>query len=138
MTATANKQLMEHVFAEAAKGNGAPFREALADDIRWTVPGSLRCSKTYEGKERLLTELFRPVMAQLDENYSYRATRFIAEGDLVVIELQGRNTTKTGERYDNSYCYVCRIENGKMKEVTEYLDTKLFSELIEPKAWPMN
>jgi ketosteroid isomerase-like protein len=138
MNAAANKQLMEQAFAEAAKGNGAPFREALADDIRWTVPGTLRCSKTYEGKERLLTDLFRPVMAQLSENFSYRATRFVAEGNIVVVQLEGRNTTKSGKPYNNSYCYVCRMENGKMKEVVEYLDTKLFSELIEPTAWPAN
>jgi ketosteroid isomerase-like protein len=134
--ATENRKILEEAFAEAARGNGAAFRDAMADDIRWPVPGTMRCSKTYEGKENVLVGLFRPVMAQLDENFSYRATRFVAENEIVVVQLEGRNTTKSGKPYNNSYCYVCRMENGKMKEVVEYLDTKLFSELIEPGAFP--
>jgi ketosteroid isomerase-like protein len=136
MRAARNREVMETAFTEAARGNGAAFRDAMADDIRWTVPGTMRCSGTYAGKEKVLTELFRPVMAQLSENYSYRATRFVADGDIVVVQIEGNNTTKAGKPYNNSYCYVCRMEDGKMKEVVEYLDTKLFSELIEPNAWP--
>jgi ketosteroid isomerase-like protein len=134
--ATRNREILEIAFAEAARGNGAAFRDAMADDIRWTVPGTMRCSKTYEGKENVLAGLFRPVMAQLDANFSYRATRFIAEDDFVVVQLEGRNRTTSGKPYNNSYCYVCRMENGKLKDVVEYLDTKLFSEMIEPGAFP--
>lgn len=134
--ATRNREILETAFAEAARGNGAAFRDAMADDIRWTVPGTMRCSKTYEGKERILVDLFRPVMAQLDASFSYRATRFVAENDIVVVQLEGRNTTTSGKPYNNSYCYVCRMEDGKLKDVVEYLDTKLFSEVIEPGAFP--
>ncbi|MBY0532324.1 MAG: nuclear transport factor 2 family protein [Xanthobacteraceae bacterium] len=134
--AARNREILETAFAEAARGNGAAFRDAMADDIRWTVPGTMRCSKTYEGKENVLVGLFRPVMAQLDANFSYRATRFVAEDDIVVVQLEGRNTTTSGKPYNNSYCYVCRMEDGKLKDVVEYLDTKLFSELIEPGAFP--
>jgi hypothetical protein len=35
MSAIENKQLMQQVFAELAKGNGKPFVDAMADDFRW-------------------------------------------------------------------------------------------------------
>jgi uncharacterized protein len=33
--------------------------------------------------------------------------------------------SKKGVPYNNTYCHVFRIVNGKIKEVTEYLDTEL-------------
>ncbi len=52
------------------------------------------------------------------------AFNFIAEGDYVVVEARGDNVTKAGERYDNHYCMVWRIENGKIKEIKEYCDLR--------------
>jgi len=53
----------------------------------------------------------------------------IAEGDNVVLQWEGRATTKSGKPYNNSYCWVMRIENGKVREGTAYIDTELVSEL---------
>jgi uncharacterized protein len=53
------------------------------------------------------------------------AHRFIADGDHVVIEARGDMTTKTGVRYDNEYCLIYRLENGKIVEIREYLDSAL-------------
>jgi hypothetical protein len=51
--------------------------------------------------------------------------RFIADGDLVAVEARGDNRTVKGEPYNNNYCFVFRLENGMLAEVTEYLDTEL-------------
>jgi ketosteroid isomerase-like protein len=53
------------------------------------------------------------------------AQRFIAEGEYVVVECRGRVTTKSGKPYNNHYCYVCRFADGKLRELTEYMDTEL-------------
>src|SRR5262249_22127612 len=54
------------------------------------------------------------------------AHRFIAEGDYVVVECHGQNTTTTaGKAYNNTYCFVHRVTEGKVHEITEYLDTEL-------------
>ena len=50
MGAVENKEMMQEVFAELAKGNGRPFMDMLGDDIRWTVMGTGPWSRTYEGK----------------------------------------------------------------------------------------
>ena len=52
------------------------------------------------------------------------AFNFIADGDYVVVEARGDNVTKAGLRYDNQYCMVWRIENGKIKEIKEYCDSR--------------
>lgn len=125
MTTAQNKQLMEEIFEELSKGNSKPFGEAMADDFCWTIIGTTRWSGTYRGKESVLKDLMAPLFAQFADQYTNTADRIIAEGDHVVIECRGRVTTKAGADYNNTYCYVCRLDGGKLRELTEYLDTEL-------------
>jgi uncharacterized protein len=132
-----NKQLMEEIFDELSKGNSKPFGEAMADDFCWTIIGTTKWSGTYRGKESVLKELMRPLYAQFADRYKSTADRFIAEDDHVVIECRGQVTTKAGKAYNNTYCYVCRLADGKLRELTEYLDTELVTAaLAGPGAAP--
>jgi uncharacterized protein len=120
-----NKRLLQDIFAELAQGNSKPFVECMSDDFQWTLTGSTKWSRTYNGKQAVLSELFAPLRAKLAGRITVTAHRFIAEGDFVVVELRGNNTTKTGMPYNNSYCYIVRIADGKLRELTEYTDTEL-------------
>jgi ketosteroid isomerase-like protein len=131
MDASANKQLMQAVFDELAVGNGQPFMDALADDVRWTVIGSSAWSRTYEAKRAIVQELMRPLFSQFADQYRARATRIVGEGDVVVIEAQGEVTTKSGQPYNQTYCYVCRLADGQVRELTEYLDTALVNRVLD-------
>jgi ketosteroid isomerase-like protein len=76
----------------------------------------------------VLKELMAPLFANFADQYRNTAQRFIAEDDYVVVECRGEVTTKSGKPYNNTYCYVCRISDGKLKELTEYMDTQLVVE----------
>ena len=125
MGAPENKQLMQDVFAELSRGNSKPFLESLADDVRWTIVGTTSWSRTFQGKERVLAELLTPLRSRLVDRGRVTAHRFIAEGDHVVVEACGRSTTTAGKPYNNTYCWIYRFADGKVKELTEYLDTQL-------------
>ena len=125
MSAAENKRLLQHAFAEPAKGNARPFVESWADDFCWTVIGTTKWSGTYRGKQAVLDRLMGPLMAQFAERYTNTAHRFIAEDDYVVVECRGRVTTKSAKPYNNTYCYVIRLEGGKLRSLTDYLDTAL-------------
>ncbi len=129
-----NKQLMQAIFAELAQGNGRPFLDAMADDFCWILTGQTAWSRRYEGKRAVREELFRPLFAQFADSYTNQATRFVAEGDMVVVECRGQVTTRQGKPYNNSYCYVCRLEGGQLKELVEYLDTQLVHATLEAPA----
>jgi len=131
MSAAENKQLMQHIFDELAQGNSRPLVESMADDFCWTVTGSTRWSKTYEGKQAVIGELFGTLRSRMADRIRTKAERFIAEDDLVVIEARGNNTTKSGKPYNNTYCFVFRLANGKLQEVTEYMDTLLVATALE-------
>ena len=97
----------------------------MADNFSWTVTGTTQWSKTYAGKNSVLTELFGTLRSKIAGHIKLTADRFVAEGDLVVVEARGSNTTRAGKPYNNKYCFVFRLAEGKLQEVTEYLDTDL-------------
>jgi uncharacterized protein len=127
-----NKELMRGVFAELAKGDGRAFVDVLADDVRWRIIGGTEWSGTWEGKPSVQRKLLAPLFAQFATRYRNRAVRLIAEGDYVVIECRGNVTTKSGHPYNNTYCYVCLLEDGKVRELTEYCDTELLTKALTP------
>ena len=125
MTAMKNRKLVEHIFNETANGNWQPLLESLADDFRFIVTGSSKWARSYDGKAVVLTELFAPLRARLQQKIVNTPVRITAEGDIVVVESRGRNTTTEGKAYNNVYCNVLRLEGGKLKEWTEYADSAL-------------
>jgi ketosteroid isomerase-like protein len=130
MSATANKKLIEEIFAAAGHPNPAVrdrarFIASLADDATWTVTGQYSWSRTFRGKDAILNDLLGHVRSQLVDRGRTVAQRCIAEGDYVVVEAKGDNLTKNGMRYDNDYCLVYRLADGKIKEIREYCDSVL-------------
>ena len=125
MGAAENKKLLQNIFEELSQGNSKPLVEGMADDFRWTVMGTTPWSRTYAGKQSVLTDLFGPLTTRISGRLKTTAHRFIAEGDFVVVEARGNNTTRSGLPYNNSYCFVFRVADSHLKEVTEYLDTDL-------------
>jgi uncharacterized protein len=130
MPATENKKLLQEIFAELAKGNSRPFVENMADDFSWTITGTTQWSKKYAGKRAVIEELFGGLRATLAPPILVEAVRFIADGDYVAVEARGKNTTKAGVPYNNSYCYVFHLTGGKLRAMTEYLDTELVTKAL--------
>jgi ketosteroid isomerase-like protein len=128
-----NRARLEHVFAETAKGNGRPFLEVFAEDASWRVMGTTGWSKTYRGKAAIMDDLIAPLRRVLASPMRTHARRFIADGDIVVVEARGQNLTRDGKPYENDYCYIFEFRDGQVAALTEYADTELFrSALGEP------
>jgi uncharacterized protein len=134
MAAAENKRILQAAFAALATGDGKPFGDCMAENFTWTIIGTTPWSRTYAGKDVVRAELLRPLFAQFADRYTNRALRFIAEDDYVVVECRGQVTTKSGQPYNNSYCYVCRFVNSQMVELTEYLDTALVEKALAPPS----
>ncbi|HEV8717295.1 MAG TPA: nuclear transport factor 2 family protein [Candidatus Binatia bacterium] len=125
MGAAENKQLIQTMFAELSKGNAEAFLGNMADNVSFTIIGTTKYSGTFNGKQELITKLLAPLTSQLDGGLTITPENFIADGDYVAMQARGKAKTKTGKPYNNTYCQVFRIANGKVQELTEYLDTEL-------------
>jgi uncharacterized protein len=136
VTSAGNKRLMQHAFEHLAQGDGRPFADLMADDFRWVITGKTAWSRVYEGKKTVQEQLLGPLFAQFAGRYRNTAQRVIAEGEWVVVQCRGSAETRRGERYDNEYCFVCRFSGGKLRELTEYLDTELVAAVLDPPPSP--
>jgi ketosteroid isomerase-like protein len=125
MSTVENKQLIADAFTAWANGDGMAFFNLLADTATWTVIGTCPISGTYVGRQQLIEQAVQPQRAKLAGPPTPIVSNLIAEGDTVVIQWVGKGATKTGQPYNNSYCYVVQIENGSIVRETAYLDTEL-------------
>ena len=125
MGAAENKELIRKM--GEAKGLDAMLG-MMADDIRWTLIGNTKFSGTFNGKKELVDKLIYPLVGQMESMGTGTTDNVIAEGDYVVVQTRGQGRkTKTGNSYNNTYCIVYKIADGKVKEVTEYCDTELIT-----------
>jgi len=120
-----NKQVVIDFYDAAARGDMDACFDLLADDVTWTNIGTTRFSGTYSGKKVLLEQLLGPLFGQLKAGISSTLERLTAEGDVVVAQTTGTAETHDGIPYNNSYCQVIRIRDGKIAEVKEYFDPQL-------------
>lgn len=125
MSVGENKRIVQAFYDAANRGDTQGFMGQLADDVRWTNIGSTKYSGTYTGRNDLTARLLEPLFGQLKAGITANVHNLIAEADFVVVQLCGQSETKDGQPYNNTYCHVFRIRDGKIAEVTEYMDTEL-------------
>lgn len=131
-----NKAILQAAFAETAKGNGRPFLDMMDEQVRWTIIGASDWSRTFVGKQSVVDDLLRPLGQQFDGPNIVTAERFIAEGDVVVVEGRNHSRTRSGRLYPNRYCWVFTLRAGKVVDIVEYCDTQLISDVLSYPGKP--
>jgi ketosteroid isomerase-like protein len=132
MNTAANKKLVQQVFTDSANRSGTTFADNLAEDATWVVTGQYSWSHEFRGREAIQNGLMGHFRSFFAERPRTVAFNFIADGDYVAVEARGDNVTRAGMRYDNQYCLVFRIENGKIKQIKEYCDSTLVERVLGP------
>ena len=124
-----NKQLIQDAFTAWARGDGNAFFNLLAEDVHWTVIGSTPVSRTYASRAAFVEGAVKPLTAKLAGPIVPTVRDIIAEGDKVVLQWEGRSSGKNGAIYHQTYCWVMRMADGKVREGTAYLDTELITQI---------
>jgi ketosteroid isomerase-like protein len=129
MSAAENKALIQQAFAKWAGGDADAVFSLLADDVHWTVIGSTPVSRSYKSKREFLEGAVQPLTAQLATPIEPTVLDVIAERDKVAVQWDGRASAKNGKPYNQRYCWIMRLEQGRVREGVAYLDTELISQL---------
>jgi uncharacterized protein len=124
-----NKKLIQDAFAGWARGDSNAFFNLLAEDVHWTVIGNTPVSRTYTSRAEFVDGAAKPLTAKLAGPIVPTVRDVIAEGDKVVLQWEGRSSAKNGTIYHQTYCWVMRLADGKVREGTAYLDTELISQI---------
>lgn len=97
------------------------FQKLMTDDATWSVIGTTAVSKTHD-KAGMLGEQLAMIMS-FPEPPAVAIDEIIAEGDRAVVLAHCKGVGPTGPYEQKTYAFVMRMRDGKICEVTEYLDT---------------
>lgn len=122
------KQRVRTIMDAMANGDLHPLFDAMSDHVTWRWMGVTKWSRTFEGKQEVVGELFAAAADALTDSFSVQLHNIVADGDHVVVEHTGRNSTPDGRQYENNYCWVLTFRHDLIREVREYMDTQLVTE----------
>ena len=125
MTPEENKGIVQAFYDAGNRGDMETCFDLIADDIVWTNIGTTALSGRFEGKQELQEKLIGPLFGRLKAGIAMQVHRLMAEGDHVVAQTSGTAETHDGRPYNNTYCWIIRLRDGKFAEITEYMDTEL-------------
>ena len=130
MDTAQNRKLIEDAFKGWVRGDRAPFNNLMADDLQWTVIGNSPVSGRYHSKRDFLDRAGGRMAEKLGTTIEVNLRHVIADGDMVALVFDGHATGKNGTDYRQTYCWVLRLQDGRIREGTAYLDTELITKLF--------
>jgi uncharacterized protein len=84
----------------------------------------------YKGKDAVITGLFAGLRDRLATPVVFSIDRVIEEGEWAVLIATGAATTVAGQPYNNTYCIVAHVVDGRFVELTDYVDTDLMTRVL--------
>jgi uncharacterized protein len=140
--ADTNKQLVIDAWREFATRDPDRVRAVFTPDAEWLAPArnatALALDGTHHlvGRDRIvqfLTSEFGTVFVS-DVTIDFRGV--YADGDTVIVEERMRATLANGSHYDNDYCFIFEMDDGRIRRVREYMDTKRGAEWFAALGTP--
>ncbi len=126
MSTEQNKDLVRRAMAALGRGDMEGYLADAADDFAFTLTGTTPFSGTLHGKRAVLDMLRTGLQPSLaSPGIEMTIENLIAEGEYVVEQARGQARTTAGKDYNNTYCRVWHIVEGKVQSLVEYLDTEL-------------
>lgn len=130
MSTEQNKQIVRQAIEALGRGDFEGFLADAADDLTFRVMWA--AIPPVQGKRKVLKMLNNALGERIQGGAIVMTIEsLIAEGDYVAEQARGRSQAKDGRSYNNVYCRVWQIVDGKVQSVYEYLDTELAHMLIE-------
>ncbi len=112
-------------------GDIETIRDSFAPDATWWIPGKLPISRTWEGRGAIVDDFLVGVGSRFEAgSQRFDFAEPLVDGDRVVLEWRVRANSAAGVPYDNTYCGVFEITEGRIAAVREYLDTQQAAQVL--------
>ncbi len=127
----ANEQLVLDFFEVLSSGDLEKLRGFYHDKSVWEpkvkdIPGAGK----HIGMD-IIDEFLAPVRGMFEPgDPKVHVHRIFSAGEMVCVESNSTGKTADGKVYDNDYCWVFKISNGKVDEMREYMDSLYTAKLF--------
>lgn len=130
---TEAKTVLRRYLDALTAGNLAAIAGSFAEDATWSIHGTLPLSGTRHGRGAIMEFLASAGSLYQPGTQSFTFGEITAEADRAVLEWRVQGVAAaTGRNYDNAYCGVFRVRDGRITEVREYLDSLHAAQVLFP------
>lgn len=125
-----NKERVQQLYQDFAKGNVPGVLGAFDAGISWTEADGFPLAGTYVGPQAVLEKVFMR-LGDFSDNWAVVIDRFIADGDTVVADGKYTwNHKTTGKACEVRVAHVWTLSGGKVTGFLQHTDTAKVRELI--------
>lgn len=127
-----NKKLVVEFMEAFSNHDFDRFLSMISEDGTWEIMGDSLMSGFYPKEQ--FAQAARGSVNLYPDGIKFKVRGLVAEGDRVAMESWGSAKTADGRDYNNFYHQLFVIRDGKIKEVREYLCTKLVNDVLAPAS----
>jgi ketosteroid isomerase-like protein len=128
------KQVVQRYLDALLAGDIDTIRDSFAEHATWRIHGDLPLAGPWIGRDRIVDDFLRRLGGSLFAagSQSFEFPTLIAEGQIVALEWRVRARSAAGADYDNEYCGIFVVEDGRISAVREYLDSRYAASVLFP------
>jgi uncharacterized protein len=134
MNVQKNVQVVKDFFAVMGSGDKQRLLSLVAEDIEWIIPGEdWPLAGTYRGHAGL-ADLLQKVSAMVETSFP-KPPEFVAQGDRVlVIGVATGKIKATNRTFEDYWVFAITVQNGKVANIREYIDTQALARASQMDA----
>lgn len=123
MTADEKKQFVLDAMRAFLSSDAEASAKYLADDATWWMARSLSAELPKLTTKEQIIARNAGVKTMFPEGLKTQFHHVFCDGDTVIVEFNNRGKAANGKIYDQDYCAVFVLADGKIKEIREHQDS---------------
>lgn len=145
MDTSTTKDIVINAWKAFATRDPARIEAVFTEDAQWHAPPgnataiALGYSEHVLDRKTIVRFLSHELATLFVADVKSTPVSLVAEGHVAVLETRFHGTLASGRSYDNDYCFVIEVKDGRIHRMREYMDTQrgfrcIFGERNEPRA----
>lgn len=135
MNAEQNKKRVIEAWKTFGSRDPERISAVFTDDAEWIAPEGNATAVALKGASHMvgrdaIVGFLTADMHRLFRDIKVEFRGLFGDGDTVILEQQFRAKLPDGKSYDNDYCFLIELEDGRIRQVREYMDTLKGKEII--------
>lgn len=129
-TAPTSQQIVKNAWKAFATRDPAQIAAVFTEDAEWRAPEGNATAKalahTHEmlGRAAIVRFLSEEMHRLFVKDLTVTFTSLFSDGPVVMLEQRLQATLAGGRAYDNEYCFIIELQEGRIHRVREYMDTQ--------------
>jgi len=128
--APTSQQIVKNAWKAFATRDPAQIAAVFTEDAEWRAPEGNATAKALEhthemlGREAIVQFLSKEMHRLFVKDLALTFTGLFSDGPVVILEQRLQATLAGGRTYDNEYCFIIELQDGRIHRVREYMDTQ--------------